>query len=747
MFKKLLKFIIITLTLSTFAFAMFIASVYYGVFGHLHTTKELQEFQNQTATLVLSEEGELIGKFFAENRTNISFKQLPKHLVNALVATEDARYFEHEGVDSRSLLRVLFKTILSNKKSSGGGSTINQQLAKNMYGRKKYGPLTMLVNKTKEGFLASRLESIYSKEEILTLYLNTVPFGENVLGIEAASRRYFNKSIGKVKIEEAAVLIGMLKANTYYNPRIYPENAIRRRNVVLSQMKKYNYLQTTILDSLQQLPLNLDYANLESEGPANYFLIQAKNEANKILKSYNAAKNTDYSIEKSGLTIKTTLNISLQKQALNAYKSHLSVMQARLRKQYRTGNNRKTLNKLVTKELQRLKLSKKANQKQQRELFDWKGFYTDSISIRDSLRHSLTLLHAGLLAMDPRTGSVKTWVGGIDFRTQPYDQIYAQRQIASTFKPIIYAAALEQGIMPCTYLDNKSLIISDFDDWQPQNYDKSTGGNYSMAAALAKSMNIPTVNLFLNIPFNTLENLWHKLGFTQELVRKPSIALGTANASVYELAVAYSAFANGGYHIQPKTIASIKTADGTIIYKNRFLKPLEKDRVISQNTSQLLSAMLQKAINEGTGTALKNKYGITIPLAGKTGTSQNYADAWFATYNPKLVLVTRVGASSPTIRFNSGSNGAGSKLALPLAAKTLKHVQRKYKTSFTPLSEEFADALNCEDYVEDSGFDRFFEELFRKDKTTLEKAQLRAKRKAERKAKREKRRANRKSNI
>jgi penicillin-binding protein 1A len=215
------------------------------------------------------------------------------------------------------------------------------------------------------------------------------------------------------------------------------------------------------------------------------------------------------------------------------------------------------------------------------------------------------------LALDPQTGAIKTWVGGIDFRTQPYDQIFAQRQVASTFKPILYAAGLEQGITPCSYLDNKALVISDFDNWQPQNYDKSTGGNYSMAAALAKSINIPTVNLFLNIPFDDLENLWKKLGFTQELLRKPSVALGTTNASIYELAVAYSAFANGGYHIKPKTVLSIKTADGTIIYKNRLLTPLDEDRVLSENTSQLMTEMLQKAINEGTGISLKNKYGIT----------------------------------------------------------------------------------------------------------------------------------------
>ena len=740
MFKKILKFVIATIVLLTLAFAIFIASVYYGVFGHLHTTEELQEFQNETATLVLSEEGRLIGKYFAQNRTNIKFDQLPKHLVDALVATEDARYFDHEGVDSRSLLRVLFKTILSNKKSSGGGSTINQQLAKNMYGRKNYGPLTMLVNKTKEAFLANRLEGIYSKEEILTLYLNTIPFGENVFGIEAASRRYFNKGIEKTKIEEAAILIGLLKANTYYNPRIYPENAIKRRNVVLSQMKKYNYLETSVVDSLQQLPLKLDYANLESEGPANYFLTQVKDDVNKILKNYNSAKNTDYAIQ-DGLTITTTLNLSLQKQALKAYKNHLSVMQNRLRKQYRKPNQRKTLNTLVNKELQRLKLTAKANEKQQRELFDWNGFYTDSISIRDSLRHTLTLLHAGLLALDPQTGAVKTWVGGLDFRTQPYDQIFAQRQIASTFKPILYAAALEQGITPCSYLNNKSLIVSDYDNWEPQNYDKSSGGNYSMAAALAKSMNIPSVNLFLNIPFTNLESLWKKLGFSQELVRKPSVALGTANASIYELALTYSTFANGGYQIKPKTILNIKAADGTVIYRNRLLKPLEKDRVISKNTSQLLTAMLEKVINEGTGTSLKNKYGVTIPIAGKTGTSQDYADAWFAAYTPKLVIVTRVGASSPTIRFNTGVNGAGSTLALPLVAKTLRPVQRTYSKSFEPLPDDLSDALACEDYLEDSGFELFFEKLFQNKRTTLDKAQ----KKAERKAKRQKRREERKN--
>ena len=743
--KKILKYILITLLSFTLVFGIFLTSVYFGAFGKIHTTQELKEFKNHTATLVLSEKGHLLGKYFSENRTNVKYEQIPQYLISALVATEDARYFEHDGVDSRSLFRVLFKTILFNKKSSGGGSTINQQLVKNMFGRKNHGALSMLVNKSKEAFLAYRLEKIYSKQEILTLYLNTVSFGENVLGIEAASHRFFNKSIEKITIEEAAVLIGMLKANTFYNPRIHPENAIKRRNVVLSQLKKYNYLTPDVLDSIQKLPLQLDYANFKSEGIANYFLKKVKSEANQILTDYNKAKGTDYNIHKDGLIITTTLDISLQKQALKAFKNHLSVMQSRLHKQYKSGYSSKTINKLVSKELKRLKLSAKANEKKKRELFDWKGFYTDSISLRDSLRHSLSLLHAGLLALDPQTGAIKTWVGGIDFRNQPYDQIFAQRQIASTFKPILYAAALEQGITPCSYLDNKPIVISDFSNWQPHNYDNFTGGNYSMAAALAKSMNIPTVNLFLNIPFNRLENLWKNLGFTQKLVRKPSVALGTANASIYELAIAYSAFSNGGYHIKPQSIISIKTANGKNIYQNKLLNPSKKERVISYKTSLLLTAMLQKAINEGTGKSLRSKHSISIPLAGKTGTSQGYADAWFVAYTPKLVLVSRVGASSPKIKFNSGKNGSGSTLALPLVGKTLELVQKKYGAQFTKLPELYADALDCEDYLEDSSFDLFFENLFNNRGTTLNKKQKKAERKARRQLRRAQRKARRNS--
>ena len=445
-----------------------------------------------------------------------------------------------------------------------------------------------------------------------------------------------------------------------------------------------------------------------------------------------------------GSLLKQPLNLNLQNYALNAYKSHLGLMQKRLRQQHRSGVSNERLNRLLVKELKRLKLDKKASERKNRELFDWNGFYIDSISVRDSLRHSLTLLHAGFLALEPNTGAVKTWVGGIDFRTQPYDQIFAQRQIASTFKPFLYAAALENGSHPCDYLDNERLVLTDFDNWQPQNYDKTTGGKYTMAASLAKSLNIPTVNLYLSTPYETLNNLWQRMGFSQELINKPSLALGTSNASIYELAIAYAAFANGGYKVKPKTVISVKTQDGKTLYFNKLLK--SEERVLDEEYVTVINSMLQKAINEGTGRSLKGKYNITLPLAGKTGTSQDYADAWFATYNPKLVMVARVGASSPTIKFNSGSNGSGSALALPLVAKTLQRIQRTnwirktYITNFEPLPENLENQMICEDYTEETGLSKFFNNIFKKEETTLERAKKRAERKAKRKKRREERR-------
>lgn len=700
MLKKVIRFSISMLVIGILLFVLFVFAVNKNAFGHLYSEQELSDFRNEVASVILSEEGKPIGKIFTENRTNVAYKEIPEHLKNALIATEDARYFKHGGVDSRSLLRVLFKTILLRQKSAGGGSTLNQQLAKNIIGRDK----SMLVNKTKEALMAQRLEKVYSKEDILTLYFNTVPFGENIFGIEAATQRFFNKEVSELNIQESAVLVGLLKANTYYNPRLHPENAIKRRNVVLKQMQRYKYLTEAAADSLSQLPLNLDYLNLAAQGPANYYLVQVKREAKYIFEQIEKETGKKYDLRKDGLIVKTSLDLQLQKYALDAFREHLGKMQKRLRDQYKTDYGKLQLRAFSDRELDKLGLAAIENEKRKIEVFDWEGSKTADLSVRDSIIQSMTLLHAGLIALDPTTGAIKAYVGGIDFNSQPYDQITTRRQLASTFKPILYLAALEQGMSPCDYLENDFKTLRNYPDWQPENYNKTSGGYYSLTGALIKSMNIPSVNLYTKVNFKELNSLWHNLGFAASLNDFPSSALGTAEASVFELALAYAAIANGGYKVTPNAITSITTPSGEVIYENKYDQ--EKTRVISEQSSQLMTAILEKAINEGTGTSMRNSYGINLPLAGKTGTSQDYSDAWFAAFNPKLVMVTRVGASSTVIHFNTGANGSGSTLALPLVGLTLKNVQandklkKKYVNRFEALSASLLEFMNCEDFKE-----------------------------------------------
>ncbi len=703
---------------------LFFLTVYLGAFGHLQNKTELKNYKNATASIVLSEEGRLIGKFFFENRTNINFHQLPPFLNDALIATEDARFYSHNGIDIRSLFRVLIKSVLMNDKSAGGGSTISQQLAKNIFGRKNFGILTLPINKTKEAIMAYRLENTFSKEEILTLYLNTVSFGENVYGIEAAATRFFSKRVEDLKVEEAALLVGMLKANTSYNPRLYPENAKNRRNVVISQMERYNYLDAHAKDSLMLLPLDVKYSNIESESPAGYFLSQVRKEAEHILQSLDTDSLTIWNLEEDGLIINTTLNFDLQNYATQAFHEHLSVMQKRLNDQYAGAAGKRFLDQITERELLRLNLSHRADEIRVRRMFNWNGSNSQSISVMDSIRNALTLLHAGLLAINPETGAVKSWVGGVDFSSQPFDQVLARRQLASTFKPILYAAALEQGIGPCHYYDNDSIILAGFDDWSPVNYDLTYGGKYSMTGALAKSMNVPTFNLFLDIKLNELDSLWKKMGFSFNLRHSPSLALGTAEANLREVAIAYSVFANGGYKVKPFIISSIQTPTGDIIYKNEMVNAGE--RVLSERSSMLMTAMLQKAIDGGTGIGMRNIYGVSLPLAGKTGTSQNYADAWFAAYNPDLVIVSRVGASSQLIHFNHGRNGSGSALALPLVGLTLRKAQQnpelrsQLSAPFPELPFELISQLDCPDYKEKNLFENFID-LFRSDIVEFEK--------------------------
>jgi penicillin-binding protein 1A len=394
-------------------------------------------------------------------------------------------------------------------------------------------------------------------------------------------------------------------------------------------------------------------------------------------------------------------------------------MQKKLNEQYNSPSGKKFIGKMAEAELKKLDPAIQADEVRIRQVFDWDGIFTDSISISDSLTYTIKLLHAGLLAMNPVSGAVKAWVGGIDFKTQPYDQVLASRQLASTFKPFLYAEAFEEGIDPCYYLDNDSIVGPDYEEWSPANFDNSHGGKYSLSGALIHSMNIPTFNLFLKVGYAGVDSMWKKLGFAFPLENNPSLAMGTAEGSVLEVASAYAAFANGGRKITPQKIVSIKSASGEIIWQNEFIEP--KTRILSERTTQLICHILQRAVREGTGASMKSVYGVDLPMAGKTGTSQDYADAWFTAFNPKVVIVSRVGASLPSVHFYSGGNGTGSALALPLVAMTLKKVQqnpgltKQLISSFPALPEELLSQLDCPDFKDETFLENFFD-IFKKDK-------------------------------
>ncbi|MBI9042769.1 transglycosylase domain-containing protein [Lutibacter sp.] len=710
LFQKSFKYMAISLVSLVSVGALFFMLVYVGVFGKLPTKQQLQTINDHQASLVFSSDAVLIGKYFEKNSTNVSYELLPEHLKNALIATEDKRFFEHNGVDTQSYVRVLFKSIVL-QKSSGGGSTLTQQLVKNLYGRDGYGMLSMPVNKVKEIILASRLETIYSKEELLVLYLNTVPFGENVFGIEAAANRYFNTSTNKLNIQQAAVLIGLLKATTNFNPRLNPEKSLERRNLVLSLMGKEGYLNKNQVDNLQKTPLNLNYENFEIAAPAGYFVYQVKKQTNQILKNIAQKTGKTYHLEQDGLKIYTTLHMEVQKYVTDAIKNHLKKMQFKLDDELSSTSFRK---KWYQNQEKKPDFVEDDLVKRMVETYDLEGSSIRNMSKLDSLWHYYKMLHAAVLITNPKNGAVIGYVGGNNYRILPFNMVQSHRQIASAFKPILYATALENGISPTSYLENEEQEYPEYEGWKPQNFDHQSTPDQRVAFghALANSMNLPTVDLYFKVGNKQLQQTITKLGFPKLKDEAPSVALGTLDVSLEEIVKAYGTFANKGMLTDLKMIEKITDVHGVVIYEN---KSITSTAVFNQYATQNITAILQKAINEGTGTKIRNQYGIQSNVAGKTGTAQNYSNAWFLAYTPNLVIGTWVGASTPDVHFYSG-NGSGSSLALPIAATVLKKMEgnktlkNEYLVPFN-ISEDIYSNLEVEPFQE-KGIDGFFKRLF-----------------------------------
>ena len=707
--KKILKYFLILLSSILLFCVLLFFAVYLGKFGSLPDKEALKAVNNEEASLVISSDSIIIGKYFAENRTNITDNEIPDHLKKALIATEDKRFFTHSGYDLQSYFRVVFKSILWGKSKSGGGSTLTQQLIKNLYGRRNYSILSMPVNKIREIIIAARMEEVYNKEELLLLYLNSVPFGEDVYGVEAASHRYFNKPARKLKVEESAVLVGLLKANTYFNPRLNPRNSLERRNMVLTLMEKEKYLTKAELDSLRRIPLNLNYENENTEAPAGYFVYQVKKKTQEILEGIKSKTGREYDLKKDGLKIYTTLNMQIQQITTLGIHKHLYGMQKLLDKELQ---NRTVKKRWYSKQF---KLSGADHSlKKNIEVFDWKGIATRRMNKTDSLWYYYKMLNASVLITNPKDGAVITWIGGNDFKKLPFDMVMSHRQIASTFKPFLYATALENNISPCTYLKNIQKVYPEYNNWEPQNFDHTFTKDSTVALwyALANSMNLPTLDLYFETGREKLINTCDRLHFPSTHDDSPSIALGTLDLSLYEVVRAYGAFANKGEMAEPVMINKITDAKGNVLYKRKYPKT---EKVFSEETTEMITAILQKAINQGTGTRIRNQYAIRANLAGKTGTAQDYTNAWFIAYTPDLVVGTWVGATSPEVHFYSG-NGSGSTLALPIVANVLRAIEnngrwrKQYLTPFA-IPETVSNDLNCNPYKE-TGIKGFFNRLF-----------------------------------
>lgn len=706
-----IKVSLIGVAVSLVCFFGFMQAVRGGFFGELPSEEDLASIRHEQATLVLDHDGELIGKLFAEDRTNVKYEDLPRHLIDALVSTEDARFFTHQGVDGRSYVRVFFRTLLGRDRSGGGGSTISQQLIKNLYGRERHGILTVPVTKMKEALVAQRLERILSKEDVLVLYFNSVPFGENTYGIEAAAQRFFGKPTKRLRVQESAVLVGMLKANTTYNPRLHPEASKGRRDQVLELMHGRDHLSRAEVDSLRALPITLNYTGGDALDLYGYFVHQVAEEAKAILKDIEGPNGLPYDIRKDGLRITTTLDADLQRMANQAIHDQLATMQTKLDRELRASKKRTAWEKQMGR-----KSSKpwKINASRVQEVYDHKGRRLDTLSYRDSLWHYHRLLNGAVLMMEPTTGAVRVWIGGNDHRYLPYDLVKARRPIASTIKPIVYAAALERGLGPCTYLDNEKKTYAEFEDWSPDNFDKdSIGGQVAMWYALAKSMNRPTVDLYFRTGADTVRSTLKALGLPTRDADNPAMALGATDIALREIVPAYGAFATKGKVVTPQLILSITDAQGKVIYKARTPK---SKQAISEQTAVTISAMLQRAIDQGTGASIRSRYGVTMPLAGKTGTSQDYGDAWFVAYSPGLVIGTWVGTFNNNIHFSS-ANGTGGQLALPIVGKVLKDIEqapelrKRYSRGFDAPDED-ALSLDCDPRHEDSALEQLIQDVF-----------------------------------
>ena len=672
----------------------------WGIFGSMPSFEDLENPDSNLATEIISSDGVVLGKYFEKNRSQLKYADLPKNLIDALIATEDARFYEHSGIDGRGTLRAI-----SSFGTSGGASTLTQQLAKQLFHGEgsKFLPFR-IVQKIKEWIIAIRLERQYTKNEIIAMYCNVYDFGNNSVGVSSAAKTYFSKEPKDLTISESAILVGMFKNSGLYNPIRNPEGVTNRRNVVLSQMEKGKIITEAQKEKLQSLPIKLNFKlETHKEGTATYFREYLRDYLKKWAEENKKPDGSDYDIYKDGLKIYTTIDSRMQIHAEEAVTAHMANLQEEFFIQSKGNKNapfvnisnaetQKILNQAmkssnrwaVMKSLNKSddEIIKSFSEKTEMTVFSWKGEKDTIMTPLDSIRYYKHFLQSGLMAMEPQTGNIKAWVGGINYKYFQYDHVgQGARQVGSTFKPFVYATAIEQlNMSPCDSIIDGPFMIRKgrhnvTEDWEPKNSDNRYRGMVTLKRGLANSINTVSAKLMDKVGPEAVVDLAHKLGVKSEIPLQPSIALGAVEITVEDMVAAYSTFANQGVYMKPQFISKIEDKSGVIIYE-----PIpESHDVLNKDIAYAVIKLLEGVTEGGSGDRLRNTYGgsgdnrwtgypyqFKNPIAGKTGTTQNQSDGWFMGMVPNLVTGVWVGCEDRSARFKSLTYGQGATAALPV---------------------------------------------------------------------------------
>ncbi len=738
---KTIKYLWIAFLGGLVLFILFVWMVsinFLGLFGSLPDFKALENPDSELASELYSADGLLLGTYARENRSPVTYEELSPNLVNALISTEDERFEDHSGIDLQAMIRVFVKSILLGQ-DAGGGSTLSQQTAKNLFKTRTDASqgilssipgLRMLIIKTKEWIVATQLEKAYTKNEILTLYLNTSEFGSNAYGIKTAARTFFNKTPDTLNIQEAAVLVGLFKAPTYYSPVFNPENSLRRRNTVLYQMVKNDKLTEEEFDSLSKLPIELDYrVQNQNQGLATYFREIVKADLIKWSKETLKSDGSAYDLFGDGLKIYVTIDSRMQRYAEEAMSEHMADLQKAFYKEMGTRDpwideNWQVIPNFIENAVKRTEayrllkqrygentdsIDMKLNEKKKMKIFSWEGERDTLMSTMDSLKYYKKFLQAGFMSMDPHTGHIKAWVGGMDHKYFKFDHVkQGKRQPGSTFKPFVYAAAIENGYSPCySVIDQPvEVYIPGQPAWSPSNADgKFSYEKMTIRKAMAQSVNSVTAYMMKKLSPKIVIETARRLGITSDLEEVPSLALGVNDVSIFEMVGAFGTFVNKGEHTTPYYIDRIEDKNGNVIQQ---FTPRKKP-AMSEEHAYLMTYMLRGGFEEEDGTSQGVPWTLREgnELGGKTGTTQNASDGWYMGISKDLVSGTWVGGDDRAIHFRSWTAGQGSRTARPIWVKymakvyadpTLGYTRGPFPRPERPLSIE----INCDKYEQES---------------------------------------------